>query len=349
MRRVSSVVCVAAVALCVVSSGALAAPPLPQTPAVQHGNSVGANGPYTPPPCVAGVPFADVTCSTFYDAWIEQFARDGITSGCGNGDYCPNENVTRAQMAVFVEAAMHGTGNWPPHTVLVYHHPMGEADSNLNSGTELMNLVGGIPSSGPEAPGNGNPWLIKLGPGIWDLGSSTLSLPGWVSIEGSGMEETVITSSTSGAATTMYILPGVTTLTRLTVQNVGATGSEGFAIQANSGRLVLDRAEAYAEGSAGDQIGIYANDAAIELYNEAGASAIGGSSYAIYTGGSQNHALTIHHAIVDAYSYAIANSAGYEVDMAYSGVYDSGLYNTGAGLYKCIGNYDRDMALVTCP
>jgi hypothetical protein len=349
MRFVLRIMSVLIMGVCVVAVPAFAGSVPTPVPAKALNVAGTGTDAYAPPPCVAGVPFADVTCTTFYDAWIEQFARDGITSGCGNGDYCPNENVTRAQMAVFVEAAMHGTGNWPPHTVLVYHHLMGEADSNLNSGTELMNLVGGIPSSGPEAPGNGNPWLIKLGPGIWDLGSSTLSLPGWVSIEGSGMEETVITSSTSGAATTMYILPGVTTLTRLTVQNVGATGSEGFAIQANSGRLVLDRAEAYAEGSAGDQIGIYANDAAIELYNEAGASAIGGSSYAIYTGGSQNHALTIHHAIVDAYSYAIANSAGYEVDMAYSGVYDSGLYNTGAGLYKCIGNYDRDMALVTCP
>jgi DNA-binding beta-propeller fold protein YncE len=73
--------------------------------------------PYTPPPCVAGVPFADVTCSTFYDAWIEQFARDGITAGCGGGNYCPNDNVTRAQMAVFIEAAMHGTASWTPANV----------------------------------------------------------------------------------------------------------------------------------------------------------------------------------------------------------------------------------------
>ncbi len=72
------------------------------------------DNPYTPPACVAGVPFADVTCTTPYDAWIEQFAADSITGGCGNGDYCPNSTVTRNQMAVFIERAMRGTANWTP-------------------------------------------------------------------------------------------------------------------------------------------------------------------------------------------------------------------------------------------
>ncbi len=72
------------------------------------------DNPYTPPACVAGVPFADVTCTTPYDAWIEQFAADSITGGCGNGDYCPTLAVTRNQMAVFIERAMRGTANWSP-------------------------------------------------------------------------------------------------------------------------------------------------------------------------------------------------------------------------------------------
>jgi hypothetical protein len=75
---------------------------------------------YTPPACVPGVPFADITCTTGFDPWIEQFGLDGITSGCGGGNYCPGTPVTRNQMAVFIEKAMRGTGNWPPHTVLVY-------------------------------------------------------------------------------------------------------------------------------------------------------------------------------------------------------------------------------------
>ena len=45
--------------------------------------------------------FADVAPSNpFYD-FIETIARNGITTGCGSGDYCPQNGVTRAQMAVF--------------------------------------------------------------------------------------------------------------------------------------------------------------------------------------------------------------------------------------------------------
>ena len=39
--------------------------------------------------------------STVHDYTFE-LAAEGITSGCGNGNYCPDDNVTRAQMAVFL-------------------------------------------------------------------------------------------------------------------------------------------------------------------------------------------------------------------------------------------------------
>ncbi|MFZ5820578.1 MAG: S-layer homology domain-containing protein, partial [Chloroflexota bacterium] len=37
--------------------------------------------------------------------WIEQLAAEGITGGCGDGNYCPTLIVNRAQMAVFLVAA----------------------------------------------------------------------------------------------------------------------------------------------------------------------------------------------------------------------------------------------------
>jgi len=35
-------------------------------------------------------------------AWIKQLAAESITTGCGSGNYCPEDPVTRAQMAVFL-------------------------------------------------------------------------------------------------------------------------------------------------------------------------------------------------------------------------------------------------------
>ena len=55
---------------------------------------------YSPPPAV-GV-FNDVDLSYWAVRWIEQLAAEGITSGCGNNNFCPENPVTRAQMAVFL-------------------------------------------------------------------------------------------------------------------------------------------------------------------------------------------------------------------------------------------------------
>ena len=58
---------------------------------------------YSPPPA-SGI-FEDVPLGSFAVAWIEQLAAEGITGGCGNGNFCPEAAVTRAQMAVFLVRA----------------------------------------------------------------------------------------------------------------------------------------------------------------------------------------------------------------------------------------------------
>jgi hypothetical protein len=55
---------------------------------------------YTPPPAV-GI-FGDVSTTDPFAPWIEQLSSEGITAGCGNGNYCPNLPNTRGQMAVFL-------------------------------------------------------------------------------------------------------------------------------------------------------------------------------------------------------------------------------------------------------
>ncbi len=68
---------------------------------------------YTPPPAT-GTVFTDVPVTHFFAAWIEQLAAEGITGGCGPGLYCPNNPVTRAQMAVFLLKARYGATYSPP-------------------------------------------------------------------------------------------------------------------------------------------------------------------------------------------------------------------------------------------
>ncbi len=59
----------------------------------------------SPSPAVAT--FVDVPTSHFFFRWIEALAASGITAGCGPGPtYCPDNPVTRAQMAVFLSVAL---------------------------------------------------------------------------------------------------------------------------------------------------------------------------------------------------------------------------------------------------
>lgn len=71
---------------------------------------------FAPPPAT-GTVFGDVPASAFAADWIEALAAEGITNGCGNGNYCPDAIVTRAQMAVFLLRAKHDSGYAPPPAV----------------------------------------------------------------------------------------------------------------------------------------------------------------------------------------------------------------------------------------
>lgn len=73
-----------------------------------HGSS------FSPPEVGADTGFGDVPASHWAAAWIKQLAAEGITSGCGNGNYCPENSVTRAQMAVFLLKAKYSAGYAAP-------------------------------------------------------------------------------------------------------------------------------------------------------------------------------------------------------------------------------------------
>ena len=67
---------------------------------------------YVPPPCTGT--FADVSCPSTFADWIEALASEGITGGCGGGNYCPASPVRRDQMAPFLLKAEHGPTYVPP-------------------------------------------------------------------------------------------------------------------------------------------------------------------------------------------------------------------------------------------
>ncbi|HKD16865.1 MAG TPA: S8 family serine peptidase [Thermoanaerobaculia bacterium] len=107
----------------------------------EHGSS------YAPPACT-GI-FADVACpGGFAVDWIEQLSNEGITSGCGGSDYCPDSPVTRAQMAVFLLKALLGSAYTPPGATGIFGDvPVGSFAADWIEDLYHRHITGGCSAS----------------------------------------------------------------------------------------------------------------------------------------------------------------------------------------------------------
>jgi hypothetical protein len=74
------------------------------------------HGAFTPPPVYTGI-FSDVFFGAYNADYIQGVWDDGITGGCQPPGqplkFCPNDPITRGQMAVFVERGWYGSGFIP--------------------------------------------------------------------------------------------------------------------------------------------------------------------------------------------------------------------------------------------
>ncbi len=75
---------------------------------------------YIPPEVDGSTGFNDVPVDHSVAAWIKQLAAEGITGGCGSGNYCPDATVTRDQMAVFLLRAKYTSAYIPPSATGVF-------------------------------------------------------------------------------------------------------------------------------------------------------------------------------------------------------------------------------------
>ena len=91
-------------------------------------------------------------------------------------------------------------------------------DTPQTNGTALLNNLAGISADAS------NRYLIKLGAGIYDIGTSSLQMKEYVDIEGSGENATIITGIPSDTDSTGCTLTGANNagLRFVTVKNTGA-------------------------------------------------------------------------------------------------------------------------------
>ncbi len=74
------------------------------------------HGPDFVPPPASGAIFEDVPASHWAAKWIEQLWNDGYIAGCSETPrlYCPENPITRAEMAVLMVRVVHGAAFTPP-------------------------------------------------------------------------------------------------------------------------------------------------------------------------------------------------------------------------------------------
>jgi hypothetical protein len=96
-------------------------------------------------------------------------------------------------------------------------------DTPQTNGTALLNNLAGIIADAS------NPYLIKLGPGIYDIGTSSLQMKPYVDVEGSGENTTIITGSIDSGSSGVVRGASNAEIRFLTVRNIGG-GSNAVAI-----------------------------------------------------------------------------------------------------------------------
>ncbi len=70
-------------------------------------------GPTLALPACTSQPFGDVPVSSPFCPWIRELANRGVVTGCGGGNYCPANPVTRQQAAVMLQRTLEGATGQP--------------------------------------------------------------------------------------------------------------------------------------------------------------------------------------------------------------------------------------------
>jgi hypothetical protein len=180
----------------------------------------------------------------------------------------PSWGVAQANMNMFGNVAIVTENNNYTNIVLGMAHV-----ATFNNPVTAMNRVAfwcGTPSAT-------NPCLIKILPGIYNLGEGSLTMKPYVDIEGSGEDTTIITSA-FGNSSLAGVVNGASNaeIRLLTVRNTDTSGTFVVAIANNAQSPKITHVTAIAAGGGLNCSGVY-NSASSPIMTHVTASARGGA------------------------------------------------------------------------
>jgi hypothetical protein len=145
-------------------------------------------------------------------------------------------------------------------------------DTPQTNGTALLNNLGGI-----SADAN-NPYVIKLGPGVYDIGTGNVRMKQYVDIEGSGENTTIITGNIDSDTSGVVRGANHAEIRFLTVQNSGGgLYAIAVAIYNSSASPKMTNVTASASGTGDICIGVYNNSSSSPTMTNVKASGSGGT------------------------------------------------------------------------
>jgi hypothetical protein len=97
-----------------------------------------------------GITFADVSPNDLFYTEIGKLSARGVTLGCGGGNYCPNDPVTREQMAAFI---LRAKGEFNPPT------PVSQRFGDVPPTSVFYNLIDRLAALGITVGCQSNPSL----------------------------------------------------------------------------------------------------------------------------------------------------------------------------------------------
>lgn len=199
-------------------------------------------------------------------------AGAGLTGGGSSGGVTLGADFAGTGSAATVARSDHTHDDRypgkPVRTILV--SPVGSPTQN---GTALVAAVNALTDASCD-----NPYLVRVEPGLYDIGNNSLVMKACVGIEGGGELVTEVRSA-GFANTSAGTIVGAadTELRRLTVKNVGGNAA-AVAIFANNASLKLTHVTALAAGGTSFNFAIYFKSTAVADVSGVTAEARGGAT-----------------------------------------------------------------------
>jgi hypothetical protein len=227
-----------------------------------------------------------------------------------------------------------------------------------DGGTYLKEVLAAITAASAT-----NGYLINLGPGVFDLGTASLTVPSHVDVAGSGQDRTTITSSVSGGSSVdggsiptaaPVELSAATTLRDLAVVNTDASTDPDFVVGILSTGGTASVADVDLAVSSGEEaVGLAAEGGSTMLAGDVGAI-VDGSGFA--EGGRADTASRL--AITDStfvlpgagLPISAGTNEGSTVRVVNSQIPSAASFNDGSAgaTVTCFGDYTEALSAATC-